>query len=57
VAGSLSSQQEALLAEQKQLDLQMETFQTKQQEESEKTKAAETSHDAVLAIIEGMKGQ
>jgi hypothetical protein len=56
VAGSLTSQQTALLEMQKEMNLQMETFQTFSEIESSKEKAHQSAHDAVLAAIEGMRG-
>jgi hypothetical protein len=56
VAGSLTAQQSSLLAQQKQMNLQLETFQTFQELESTTSKGEQTYHDALLAVIEGMKG-
>ena len=56
MAGSLTAQQSALLAAQKQMDLQNETFQSFQEIESTKAKGQQTYHDALLAVIESMKG-
>ncbi|HEY6924231.1 MAG TPA: hypothetical protein VI653_12235 [Steroidobacteraceae bacterium] len=56
MSGSLTTQQSSLLAQQKQMNLQLETFQTLQEVESTKSKGEQTYHDALLAVIEGLKG-
>lgn len=56
MSGSLTAQQSALLAAQKQMDLQNETFQSFQEIESTKAKGQQTYHDAILAVIESLRG-
>jgi len=57
MAVTLTSQQSAMLAAQKAFDLQNDQFETDQSIESGKTKESQTTHDAYMAIINGMNGR
>jgi len=53
---TLTSQQQAMLAEQKAQMLSTEEFQTKQEIYSSQEKSHQSAHDAILAVIEGIRG-
>jgi hypothetical protein len=53
----LEALQQQLLEEQIAVDADNDRFQSKQENETNKAKVQQTTHDAKLAIIEGLKGQ
>lgn len=54
---ALTPQQEELLARQEAMQFRTQLFQTESQEITEKGKAYQAAHDAMLALIAGITGR